>query len=164
MILSNTNDLDTPLVDPTPTRRTFLKTGIYAVAAGAGLVIAVPTMGYFIAPATNKEGSAIKVAVGKVADLSNQTELKTVMLRDITYTDTFKPSTINRKVFVRALKPNASQPEDFLVLDSTCTHAGCSVDYRVSTKDIFCGCHGSYYDQDGKNIKGLLRARWAVTK
>jgi cytochrome b6-f complex iron-sulfur subunit len=147
-------DFDTSQTDPTPSRRTFLRRSIYAVAAGVTTVCAVPVVGYFIAPATSKEAEGLQVAIGKVGDLANQTELKTVLLKNVIYTDSFKPASTTRKVFVRALKPAATSAEDFLVLDSICTHAGCSVDYRSTEKDIYCGCHGSYYDQNGNNVKG----------
>jgi Rieske Fe-S protein len=148
-------DLDTSASDPTPTRRTFLRWGIYAVGAGVTAVVAVPVVGFFIAPATKSETSEVLVSLGKVADFANQTELKEKLLRDVEYIDSFKPSKITRKVFIRALKPGASAPEDFLVMSSTCTHAGCAVSLKTTDKGVlFCGCHNSYFDKDGKRVDG----------
>jgi menaquinol-cytochrome c reductase iron-sulfur subunit len=142
-------DLDSPQTDPTRTRREFLTWGIYAVSAGVGLVVAVPTVGYFIAPATKSDTQKVLAAVGNVADLANQTTLLGKTLKDVKYIESFKESTITKKVFVRALKENASAPADFLVLDSTCTHAGCAVAYQQATSDLYCGCHGSRFDNLG---------------
>ncbi|MEI7556997.1 ubiquinol-cytochrome c reductase iron-sulfur subunit [Candidatus Chlorohelix sp.] len=147
-------DLDTAESDPTPSRRTFLRWGIYAVGAGVTAVIAVPAVGYFIAPATSSESADVFVSVGKVADFANQLDIKEKLLRDVAYTDSFKPATINRKVFIRAIKANASVADDFLVLSSICTHAGCSVGYRAAQKDLYCGCHGSQFDKDGIRTAG----------
>ncbi|NWJ48949.1 MAG: ubiquinol-cytochrome c reductase iron-sulfur subunit [Chloroflexi bacterium] len=147
-------DFDTAESDPTPSRRTFLRWGIYAVGAGVTAVIAVPAVGYFIAPATSSESADVFVSVGKVTDFANQLEIKEKLLRDIAYTDSFKPATITRKVFIRATKSNAANAEDFLVLSSMCTHAGCPVSYRAAQKDLFCSCHGSQYDQDGFRTAG----------
>lgn len=147
-------DLDSPSTDPTASRRKFLGLGVYAIAAGVGVVVAVPTIGYFIAPATETSGQEVRVAVGKVTDFANQLDLKGKALKDVAYTDSFKKSTITKQVFVRALKANAADPQDFLVLDSTCTHAGCSVALKPDIKQLYCGCHGSTYNQDGKNIGG----------
>ncbi len=149
-------DLDSPKTDPTATRRKFLELGIYAVAAGVGVVVAVPTIGYFIAPATENSGQEVRVTVGKVADFANQLELKGKPLKDVEYVDSFKKSTITKQVFVRALKANATDPKDFLVLDSTCTHAGCSVALKTDRPEsyLYCGCHSSYYDKNGKVTAG----------
>jgi Rieske Fe-S protein len=149
-------DLDSPKTDPTATRRKFLELGIYAVAAGVGVVVAVPTIGYFIAPATENSGQEVRVTVGKVADYANQLQLKGKSLKDIEYTDSFKKSNITKQVFVRAKVANASKVEDFLVLDSTCTHAGCGVSLKTDKPEpyLYCGCHFSYYDKDGNVTAG----------
>lgn len=43
---------------------------------------------------------------------------------------------------------------DYHAFDATCTHLGCTAQYRASNDDIFCACHGGVYDIDGKNISG----------
>lgn len=35
-----------------------------------------------------------------------------------------------------------------------CTHLGCVVEYKPEQKHFVCNCHGSVFDQDGKNISG----------
>jgi len=149
-------DLDSPKTDPTATRRKFLELGIYAVVAGVGIVVAVPTIGYFIAPATENSGQEVLVTVGKVTEYANQLQLKGKALKDIEYIDSFKKSTITKQVFIHAKAANASNPDDFLVLDSTCTHAGCAVAIKTDKAEpyLYCGCHGSSYDKDGKVTGG----------
>lgn len=147
-------DLDTENTDPTRSRRTFLRLGIYAIGGGVTAVLAVPLVGYFIAPATNSSGQEVRKPIGKVADFANQTELKQVTLKDVEYIDVFKPSKITKVVFVRALKPGAATAADFVVLSSQCTHAGCAVAYVAKDKDLYCGCHGSHFDQNGERTAG----------
>lgn len=152
---TNKTDLDTPATDPTSTRRRFLRWGIYAMAAGVTGVVAVPTIGYFIAPATNSTGlQKVRASVGKVADLANQLEFKAVTLENIAYVDGFKPATVSKLVYVRTLKPDATTTNDFLVLNSTCTHAGCAVPYKRAEKRFVCPCHNSIFDLEGNNISG----------
>lgn len=38
--------------------------------------------------------------------------------------------------------------------DATCTHLGCTAQYRSKEKDIFCACHEGVYSLDGKNVSG----------
>ncbi|HEX2912912.1 MAG TPA: Rieske 2Fe-2S domain-containing protein [Chloroflexia bacterium] len=144
-------DLDIPSKDPTYTRRQFLKWGIYGVAGAVTLAVGVPTALYFINPALQSADSGkILVDLGTPSQFANQTTPKAV-LADYKYTDTFKPAEGSKQVFVRALKPNASTPADFEVLDSTCTHAGCTVSFVASLNKFKCPCHGSIYSVDGIN-------------
>jgi len=40
------------------------------------------------------------------------------------------------------------------VLDPTCTHKKCTVEYHDEAKKLICPCHGSTYDLEGKVLKG----------
>jgi cytochrome b6-f complex iron-sulfur subunit len=37
---------------------------------------------------------------------------------------------------------------------ATCTHLGCTVQYRPDLHAVWCACHGGMYTVDGKNISG----------
>jgi Rieske Fe-S protein len=39
-------------------------------------------------------------------------------------------------------------------LSATCTHLGCTVQYRSDLHEIWCACHNGMYDLDGRNISG----------
>ena len=146
-----TNDLDVPQTDPTLTRRKFLQWGIYGVGAAVTLAIGVPIAWYFISPALQStDSSKILVEIGNPADFAKQTTPKAVPA-DYKYVDTFKGVEGSKTVFVRALKDGASEPQDFQVLDSTCTHAGCSVAWNAQANKFKCPCHGSIFSIDGKN-------------
>jgi Rieske Fe-S protein len=57
---------------------------------------------------------------------------------------TFRPIIINR-----------ISASEYAVLDSQCTHAGCTVDaYSSSSGVINCPCHGSQYDIRGNVVQG----------
>ena len=36
----------------------------------------------------------------------------------------------------------------------TCTHLGCTVQYRADLREIWCACHNGTYDLNGRNISG----------
>ena len=148
-----TNDLDTPQTDPTYTRRKFLQWGIYSVGAAVTLAVGVPIAWYFISPALqSKDSNKILVELGAPADFAKQTKPKAVPA-DYKYVDSFKGVEGSKTVFVRALKDGAAEPQDFQVLDSTCTHAGCSVAYKADANQFQCPCHGSVFAVDGTNLK-----------
>jgi len=148
-------DLDAPKTDLTPTRRRFLTWGIYAVAGGITASLAVPTIGYFIAPALSSD-SKVMVDIGKVSDLGttyNQSPRRVPV--SYAYIDGFKQVTNDATVYVEALKPNATQPSDFQVLSNICTHLGCALTFTSATKKFGpCGCHGSIFDHNGNVLRG----------
>lgn len=62
----------------------------------------------------------------------------------LVFSSIFPPLTINRE-----------STNVFHVLDSVCTHAGCTVGQFVSAQGrMACPCHGSHYDIAGRVIRG----------
>jgi len=70
---------------------------------------------------------------------------------------------------VQDLKPNSgkivkfgSRPALLIRLNETewrafsavCTHLNCTVQFRDSTKQIWCACHNGFYDLNGKVVSG----------
>ena len=39
-------------------------------------------------------------------------------------------------------------------LSATCTHLGCTVQYRSDLREIWCACHNGTYDLNGRNVSG----------
>ncbi|MBW2453221.1 MAG: ubiquinol-cytochrome c reductase iron-sulfur subunit, partial [Deltaproteobacteria bacterium] len=44
--------------------------------------------------------------------------------------------------------------EGFFAMSSVCTHLGCITRYEPEQKRIFCPCHGSKFDLDGRVVGG----------
>ncbi len=42
----------------------------------------------------------------------------------------------------------------YRALSATCTHLGCTVQYRSDLRQIWCACHNGIYDLNGRNISG----------
>ena len=42
----------------------------------------------------------------------------------------------------------------YRALSATCTHLGCTVQYRPDLREIWCACHNGTYDLIGRNISG----------
>lgn len=43
---------------------------------------------------------------------------------------------------------------EYHALSATCTHLGCTVQYRPDLREIWCPCHNGMYDLNGRNISG----------
>lgn len=43
---------------------------------------------------------------------------------------------------------------NYHAVDATCTHLGCTTQYRAAKEDVFCACHNGVYTLDGKNVSG----------
>src|ERR1017187_6880495 len=42
----------------------------------------------------------------------------------------------------------------YKALSATCTHLGCTVQYRSDLREIWCACHNGTYDLNGRNVSG----------
>lgn len=42
----------------------------------------------------------------------------------------------------------------YRALSATCTHLGCTVQYRGDLRQIWCACHNGIYDLNGRNVSG----------
>ena len=147
--MANDTYLDTPDTDPTPTRRAFLKAGIYAVSAAIGATLAVPIVGYFISPATKPAGQdKVWADVANVADAQKDAK-PTATNITFKFTDGFKQVERNASLFVQS-----TGGDTFRILSNICTHLGCPVTYNEGTKQFACPCHGSVFDETGKVVGG----------
>ncbi|RME20512.1 MAG: Rieske (2Fe-2S) protein [Deltaproteobacteria bacterium] len=48
--------------------------------------------------------------------------------------------------------------DDWAALSAVCTHQGCFVGYRAKAGDLFCGCHASVFELDGRVTAGPAEA------
>jgi menaquinol-cytochrome c reductase iron-sulfur subunit len=152
-------DLDLPVTDPNPTRRTFLKWGIIGLGGALTVAVGAPIALYVIDPALKgNAGGETLVELGPIADFVSANAPKPVA-KSFEYKDAFKTEKREKTVFVRALNGNPTSEKDFQILDSICTHAGCAVSYNspiapATAKDKFyCPCHQSIFNQDGTVVQ-----------
>ena len=42
----------------------------------------------------------------------------------------------------------------YRAFSATCTHLGCTVQYRNDLREVWCACHNGIYDLNGRNVSG----------
>jgi Rieske Fe-S protein len=108
----------------------FLGGGVLATLAS----FLYPVFRYFVPPAVVDLGGD-EVVAAKLGDL--------------------KPN--SGKIFRFGSRPGLlilNNDGSYRALSATCTHLGCTVQYRSDLREIWCACHNGTYDLNGRNISG----------
>jgi Rieske Fe-S protein len=106
---------------------------------GTGLVASIgsflyPILRYLVPPKLPDLGSDAVLAA-KVSDLKSN----------------------SAKTFRFGTRPGLliqSAPGEYRAMSATCTHLGCTVQYRSDIKEVWCACHNGIYDLNGHNVSG----------
>jgi len=122
------------LSQPEPTRRRVI-----AFFLGGGLLASFasflyPVLRYLVPPAVVDLGGD-QVVAAKLNEL--------------------KPN--SGKIFRFGSRPGLLIMESdgtYRAFSATCTHLGCTVQYRNDLREIWCACHNGLYDLNGRNVSG----------
>ncbi len=125
---------DHHLSQPEPKRRRVIE-----ILLGGGLLASFasfiyPVLRYLVPPAVADLGGD-EVVAAKLAEL--------------------KPN--SGKIFRFGSRPGLlimTSDDTYRALSATCTHLGCTVQYRSDLHEIWCPCHNGIYDLNGRNISG----------
>jgi menaquinol-cytochrome c reductase iron-sulfur subunit len=124
-------------------RGRFLAGATIGVGAVMSAVIAVPALGFVLAPVF-KKGRFYDIDLGPVSSYPVGDNY-TVVTFEREPNDT---SGIQRRVAFVRHKPEGK----FTVISNTCMHLGCPV--RAFTGSFGCPCHGGQYDEEGRRTAG----------
>jgi menaquinol-cytochrome c reductase iron-sulfur subunit len=128
------------------TRRRFLAYMSTAAGVVAGTVLAVPVMGFLLAPLFRKLSRAWRV-VGTVSDFKVG-DIVEISIEDVS---TVPWSGVTAKTGAWLYRRNENE---FVVYSLNCTHLGCPVRWESSAKLFMCPCHGGVYYADGRVAAG----------
>ncbi|MBI1353135.1 MAG: Rieske 2Fe-2S domain-containing protein [Acidobacteria bacterium] len=125
-----------PLDEPS-TRRTLLRVGLGAAAAGYGAALAYPVYRYLATPVERaaEAGAVTQISIPKTDEppagsaLMLQFGARPAML--IHHAD-----------------------GSLVCFDAVCTHLGCTVQFEPDQKRIFCACHSGVYDMRTGQVVG----------
>jgi len=130
-------------------RREFIK-GVAAIVGGLiTTVIGIPTVAYLIDPALKESAKEAWVAVGKLEDMPvgkpTPFSFTQVQVNGWERTATSHGGFVIRK---------SEDLNDLLLLNSRCTHLGCTVNWKDEAKAFLCPCHDAKFDVQGKVLDG----------
>jgi menaquinol-cytochrome c reductase iron-sulfur subunit len=143
-------------------RRRFLARLTIGLAGAASGVLALPVLGYLLAPLFAPKSDEF-VDVGAAADFKPDS-VSAVRFKD--------PATLpwtgraaDTALWVRHAP--AGQSPEFQVFAENCTHLGCPVEWRASSRLFVCPCHGGVFHEDGRVASGpptqpLFEREWRV--
>jgi menaquinol-cytochrome c reductase iron-sulfur subunit len=139
------------------TRRTALTVGVQAVGGVAVLAVALPAVGFAVAPLFEEQAEPWQ-SVGPVSDFSPDTYRPVVLTAVEGIGETGKTT-----AYVRQGNPDipgllegyeAESPNDYIAISTRCAHLGCPVRFVQSAGNFICPCHGGVYGFLGERIGG----------
>jgi quinol---cytochrome c reductase iron-sulfur subunit, bacillus type len=139
------------------TRRAAFTVGVQAVGAAAVGLVALPTIGFAVAPLFEEEKEPWQ-AVGPTSDFTPDTYRPVVITAVQGIGETGKTT-----VYVRQGNPDLTglpsgyEPEtsnEYIAITTRCAHLGCPVNFVQSARNFICPCHGGVYGFLGERIGG----------
>jgi Rieske Fe-S protein len=133
-----------------PNRRGFLNQLTSLVMALLALLVAIPALGYVLAPLRRRRQDGDDfVDVGPLSAFpEGQWRLHAL---EMVQADGWKSTRVRRAIWVRRQGPDA---RDVTVLSSICPHLGCPVNWHPDQGEFACPCHGAAFDADGRTRAG----------
>jgi menaquinol-cytochrome c reductase iron-sulfur subunit len=133
------------------TRRTAFAVGVQALGGAAVAVVALPAIGFAVAPLFEEEGDFWQ-AVGPLENFSEDTYRSVVLTAVPGIGEAGKTTAYIRKA-TAGDDPREGE-EGYIAISTRCAHLGCPVRYVDAAGNFICPCHGGVYDFDGKVIGG----------
>ena len=143
------------------TRRTVLSIGVQAVGGVAVAAVALPAVGFAVAPLFEEESEPWQ-AVGPTSDFSPDTYRPVVITAVEGIGETGKTT-----AFIRQGNPEITNtpeakekgyppetPGEYIAISTRCAHLGCPVNFVAAAGNFICPCHGGVYGFVGERIGG----------
>jgi menaquinol-cytochrome c reductase iron-sulfur subunit len=134
-------------------RRGFLNILADLLIAVIALIVAIPALGYLLAPLRKKagaeEGGNSFSDVGPLSDLPvGQWRLITL---EMVQEDGWKKTRARHAVWIRRQEAGA---QGITVFTSICPHLGCPINWHPDQSQFVCPCHGGIFSADGQRQSG----------
>jgi menaquinol-cytochrome c reductase iron-sulfur subunit len=130
-------------------RREFIKGATAIIGGMITAVIGLPTIAYLIDPALRASAKEAWIPIGKLADIPigkpSPFSFTRVQVNGWERTSTSHGGFVIRK---------SEDPKDLLILNSRCTHLGCTVNWKDEANAFLCPCHDAKFDATGKVLGG----------
>ncbi len=130
-------------------RREFIKGATAIIGGMITAVIGLPTIVYLIDPALKQSAKEGWIPIGKLADMPvgkpTPFSFTRVQVNGWERTSTSHGGFVIRK---------SEDPKDTLILNSRCTHLGCTINWKDEANAFLCPCHDAKFDVTGKVLGG----------
>jgi menaquinol-cytochrome c reductase iron-sulfur subunit len=138
---------------PRTIRRRFLSYLAGLLLLVLGVLVAIPAIGYLLAPLRRRMGTAASGAgfqdLCPLTDLAlDQWNLRPL---DVLQQDGWKKTRVRHSVWVRR---EGHGDQAIIVLSPICPHLGCPVSWHLDRTEFICPCHGGTFDAAGQHIAG----------
>jgi len=141
-------------------RRGFLTFLADLLMAAIALIVAVPAVGYLLAPLRRKagadDGATAFLDAGPLADFPvGQWRLGAL---EVVQEDGWKKTRVRHSIWVLRASPVASSPgeptQGITVLSTICPHLGCPINWHPDPSEFICPCHGGVFSKEGRHTSG----------
>lgn len=130
-------------------RRDFIKVTTGIVGGLIGAAVGLPAIAYVLDPAFKSGGKEAWIPVGKVADMKVGIPYPFSFTR-VQVNGWERTATSHGGFAIR----KSDNPKDILILNSRCTHLGCTVNWKAEAHAFVCPCHDAKFNIDGKVLAG----------
>ncbi len=130
-------------------RRDFIKVTTGIVGGVIGAVVGLPAIGYLLDPAFKAGGKEGWVPIGKLADMEIGKPYAFSFTR-VQVNGWERTSTTHGGYAIR----KSDDPKDIVILNSRCTHLGCTVNWKDEAQAFVCPCHDAKFSKDGVVLGG----------
>ena len=130
-------------------RRDFIKITAGAIGGVIGLAIGLPAVAYMLDPAFKSTTKEAWIPVGKLSDMLVGKPYPFSFTR-VQVNGWERTSTSHGGFVVR----KSDNPTDMIILNSRCTHLGCTVNWGEDAQAFICPCHDGKFSVDGKVLGG----------
>lgn len=130
-------------------RRDFIKVTTGAIGGVIGLAIGLPAISFLLDPAFKSASKEAWIPVGKLAGMQVGKPYLFSFTR-VQVNGWERTSTSHGGFVVR----KSDDPTDMIILNSRCTHLGCTVNWREDAQAFICPCHDGKFGADGRVLGG----------
>ncbi len=130
-------------------RRDFIKVTTGIVGGLIGAVIGLPAIGYLLDPAFKAGAKEGWITVGNLSDMQIGVPFPFSFTR--TQVNGWERTSTSHGGFIVRKSVN---PQDLIVLNSRCTHLGCTINWKQEAQAFVCPCHDAKFSKDGVVLGG----------
>ena len=107
-------------------RRDFMKASVYFVGGIVGAAVGLPAVGYLIDPALKGGSKEAWIPIGKMEDMPEVGKPYPFSFTRVQVNGWERTATSQGGFVIR----KSESPDDILILNSRCTHLGCTVNWK----------------------------------